>query len=144
MRPTAGKAALRPAQNSRRSSSDRLDPAARRAVPHRDRLDLGDEMVDLRLAAVELDDQQRRRVERIAGVDEGLGGLDGWPVHDLHAAGNDARADDAGDAVAGALDRGEADEQRARAVGGFGRMRTVTSVTTPSMPSEPTVTPSRS
>ena len=33
---------------------------------------------------------------------------------------------------------------KARAPGGFGRMRTVTSVTTPSMPSEPTVTPSRS
>ena len=32
----------------------------------------------------------------------------------------------------------------ARAPGGFGSRRTVTSVTTPSSPSEPTVTPSRS
>ena len=76
MRPTAGNAALRPAQNSSRSVLGPARPAARRAVAHRDRLDLGDEMIDLRLAAVELDDHQGRRVERIAGMDEGLGGFD--------------------------------------------------------------------
>ena len=57
-----------------------------------------DQMVDLRPAAIELHDQQRLDVERIAGVDELLGGMDRGPVHHLHAAWDDARADDIGDA----------------------------------------------
>ena len=60
-------------------------------MPRGDRLHRGDEMIDLGLAAVEFDDQQRLRVQRIAGMDESLGRIDGQPVHDLHAAGNDPR-----------------------------------------------------
>ncbi len=58
-------------------------------------------MVDFSLRTVELDDQQRLDIERIAGVDEILGGLDGVAVHHLHAARNDAGADDGADALAG-------------------------------------------
>ena len=61
----------------------------------RDRLDALDQVIDLGLRAVELDDQQRLDIERIAGMDEFLGGVDRGPVHHLHAAGNDAGADDA-------------------------------------------------
>jgi hypothetical protein len=46
-------------------------------------------MIDLGLAAVELDDQQRLGVERIAGMDEFFGRMDRGPIHHLHAAGND-------------------------------------------------------
>ena len=78
------------------------------------RLDLGDQMIHFGLAAVEFDDQQRFAIERVAGVDEGFGRRDRRPIHDLHSAGNDPAADHRGDAVAGALDCGEADEKRAR------------------------------
>ena len=50
-------------------------------------------------------------------MDEVLGGVDGGFVHHLHAAGNDAGADDGGDAVARRLVRGEPDEEGARAFG---------------------------
>ena len=84
-------------------------------MSRRDRLDRGDQMIDLRRAAVEFDDQQRLGIERIAGVNESLRRLDREPVHDLHAAGNDAGADDRGDAIARAFDAGKTDQQRARA-----------------------------
>ena len=109
-----------------------------------DGLDRRDQMVDLGRAAVEFDDQQGLGVERIAGVDEGLRRLDGELVHHLHAAGNDAGGDDRGDAFAGALDRWQSRSAPPARRSGDGRTRTVTSVTTPSMPSEPTITPSRS
>ena len=94
-------------------------PAARRPMALGDGLDLRYQMIDFGLAAVEFDDQQRLAIERIAGVDEGFGRSDRRPIHDLHAAGNDPAADHIGDAVAGALDRGETDQKRARA----GRLR---------------------
>ena len=47
-------------------------------------------------------------------MDEGFGCGDRRPVHDLHSAGNNPPADHVGDAVAGALHRGEADQNRAR------------------------------
>ena len=100
-------------------------------------------MVDFGARAVELDDQQRLDVERIAGMDEVLGRLDRRAVHHLHAAGNDAGADDPGDAFAAVLGRVKP-INAARADSGFLRMRTVTSVTTPKSPSEPVTTPSRS
>ena len=95
MRPTAGNAALRPAQNSSRSCSDveTLQVTARHS--RGDRLDARDQVIDLGLRPVELDDQQRLDVERIAGMHEFLGRVDRRPVHHLHAAGNDAGADDA-------------------------------------------------
>ena len=52
-------------------------------------------MIDLGLRAVELDDQQRLDVERIAGMDELLDRVDRRAVHHLHAARDDAGADDA-------------------------------------------------
>ena len=71
-------------------------------------------MIDLGWRTVELDDQQRLDVERIAGVDEFLGGMDRGLVHHLHAAGDDAGADDARDAFAGGLDFRKAYHQRTR------------------------------
>src|SRR5262249_54189595 len=70
-------------------------------------------MVDLGLWPVELDDQQRLDVERVAGVDEFLGRMDRRLVHHLHAAWNNARPDDLADARAGILGRGETDEHGA-------------------------------
>ena len=114
MRPTAGNAALRPAQNSSRSCSDVRHLAGDGAAVARDRLDALDQVIDLGLRPVELDDQQRLDVERIAGMHELLGRVDRRPVHHLHAAGDDAGADDARDAVAGVLRAREADQHRAR------------------------------
>ena len=114
MRPTAGNAALRPAQNDSRSWSDVRDPAGGRAVAVGDRLDPLDQVVDLDRRAVEFDDQQRLAFERIAGMDEILGRVDRRTVHHLHAAGNDAGADDVGDALAALLAGRKADQQRAR------------------------------
>ena len=71
-------------------------------------------MIDLGARPVELDDQQRLALQRIAGMDEILRGVDRRAVHHLHAARNDAGADDVGDALAGLLAGGEADQQRAR------------------------------
>ena len=144
MRPTAGNAALRPAQNSSRSSSEvETRQVAARQCPG-DRLDARDQVVDLGLRAVELDDQQRLDVERIAGMHEFLDRMDRRPVHHLHAARDDAGADDPADAFAGVLRTTAKPTSTARAHSGFLRMRTVTSVTTPSRPSEPVMTPSRS
>ena len=61
----------------------------------RDRLDTADQIVDLDAGAIEFDDQQRLDVERIAGMDKGLGGVDRRLVHHLHAARDDAGGDDA-------------------------------------------------
>ena len=114
MRPTAGNAALRPAQNSSRSSSEFETLQRRSSGILGDLVDALDQMIDLGRRTVELDDQQRLDVERIAGVDELLGGVDRGLVHHLHAARNDARADDARDAFAGILGAREADQHRAR------------------------------
>ncbi|MGY4348333.1 hypothetical protein ACVWXM_004800 [Bradyrhizobium sp. GM7.3] len=114
MRPTAGKAAFRPAQNRLRSASEGRDLAGGRAASVRNRLDPRDQLVDLDLGTVELDDEEGLDIERIAGMDEGLRGVDRGLVHHLHAAGNDAGADDARHAFAGRLDLREADHQRAR------------------------------
>ena len=61
-------------------------------------------LIDLDARAVEFDDQKRLDVERIAGMNERLGGVDRGLVHHLHAARNDSGADDVGDAFAGGLD----------------------------------------
>jgi hypothetical protein len=71
-------------------------------------------MVDFRLGAIELDDQQRLDIARIAGVDEIVGGVDRRPVHHLHAAGNDPRGDDGRHGVAGSFAAREAEQQRPR------------------------------
>ena len=114
MRPTAGNAALRPAQNRVALLFGGRNLQRGRAAAPRDRLDPLDQLVDLDAWAVEFDDQQRLDVERIAGMDEGFGGVDRRLVHHLHAAGNDAGADDFGHALAGRLDFRKADHQRPR------------------------------
>ncbi len=144
MRPTAGNAALRPAQNSSRSSSESETRQVDGAAGLGDRLDAGDQVIDLGLRTVELDDQQRLDVERIAGMHEFLGGMDRRPVHHLHAAGDDAGADDLGHAFAGILGARQSRPARRARIPASCRMRTVTSVTTPSSPSEPVMMPSRS
>ena len=93
------------------------DLAARRPARCRDRLDTLDQMIDLGLRAVDLDDQQGFHIERIAGVDEFLDRVDRRPVHHLHAARDDAGADNPADAFAGVLRRRKADQHRAGAFG---------------------------
>ena len=119
MRPTAGNAALRPAQNSSRSSSELDSAAGHRTALHGDVLDPLQEMIDLVLRSVELDNQQRLDVERIAGVDEFFGRGNRRPIHHLHPGRNNARADDLGDARSAILGRIEADEGSARALRPF-------------------------
>ena len=48
------------------------------------------QVVDLGLRALDLDDEQRLDVERIAGVGEGLADLDRRPVHVLDRDRDDA------------------------------------------------------
>ena len=79
-------------------------PAAGRAIALGDGLDLGDQMVDFGLAAVEFDNHERLDIERVARVNKGFGRRHSRPIHDFHSAGNDAFADDLGDAAARALD----------------------------------------
>ena len=50
----------------------------RTALP-RDLLDAIEQMVDFGARAIQLDDQERLDIERIAGMDEFLGGVDGRP-----------------------------------------------------------------
>ena len=51
-----------------------------------------DEVGDLLLRALDLDDQQRLDVERVAGMGERLAHLDRRPVHVLDRDRDDARA----------------------------------------------------
>jgi hypothetical protein len=83
--PTAGKAALRPAQKASRSASSfEIRQVVDRAIGDRDRAVI---RWSHSAGAIELDDQQRLDIERIADLDEGLGGVDRGTVHHLHAAG---------------------------------------------------------
>ncbi len=88
--------------------------ASYRAAALGDVLHALEQMIDLILRTIELDDQQGLDVERIAGMDELLGGGDGGTVHHFHAAGNDAGADDPGDAFAAVLGSRKTDQRRAR------------------------------
>ena len=91
------------------------DPAGQRAALRGDRLDPRQQVIDLDLRAVELDDQQCLDIERIAGMDELLDGVDRRAVHHLHAARYDAGPDDPGHAVARMLGSREAHQHGARA-----------------------------
>ena len=71
-------------------------------------------MIDFGRGAIEFDDQQSLDIERVADIDESLGGVDRRPVHHLHPTRNDAGSDHRGNAIAGILGRGEPDQQRAR------------------------------
>jgi hypothetical protein len=116
MRPTAGKRPSGPPR-TRRSASELetrqvVEPLARYRLHSRYQI------VDLRRRAVEFHDQQRLDIERIAGVDKILGRVDRRAVHHLHAAGDNAGADDVGDTLAALLAGRKPDQQRAR-VSGF-------------------------
>ena len=72
----------------------------------------------LGFAPLDLDDQHRLDVERIAGVGEVLADRDRRPVHVFHRHRHDARADDRRDAAARVGAGIEAEQHRARAFGG--------------------------
>ncbi len=91
-------------------------PAGHRPAFARDRQNPIQQMIDLGVRTVQLDDQQCLDVERIAGVNEFLRGVDRRPVHHLHAGGDDAGADDARNTFAAVLRGGKADEGCARAL----------------------------
>ena len=114
----APKADLRPFQIAALSVADcemrRVDGLKASAIVG----DPADQIGDLRLGALDLDDQQRLDVERIAGMGEGLADLDRRPVHVFDRDRNDAGADDRRDAGAGGLGRLEAHQHRPRAFGG--------------------------
>ena len=74
--------------------------------------------VHLGLAALDLDDQHRLDVERIAGVGEILADRDRRPVHVFHRHRHDSRADDRRHAAARVGAGIEAEQHRARAFGG--------------------------
>ena len=73
-------------------------------------------VVDLRLRAFDLDDQQRLAIG-VVRPDMRLGRLDHQPVHVLDRHRQDAGLDDVGDAGAGHLGAVEADQHRPRALG---------------------------
>ena len=93
------------------------DPDRAGAALARDRADHLDQMLDLGGRPVQLADQERLDVERVAGVAEILGGADRRPVHHLEPARNDAVGDDRSDAVAALLGGWKADQQRLRGLG---------------------------
>ncbi len=64
----------------------------------RDLFDKTTQMVNLDRRSVEFDDEQRFRLARIANMDKILRRLDRGLIHHFHAARNDARRDNAGDA----------------------------------------------
>ena len=82
--------------------------------------DPADERIHLAGRAVQFADHQRSGVARIAAGLEVLRGDDGRVVHHLHAARNDARGDDVGDAIRARLDAREREQQAAGRLG-FGQ-----------------------
>ena len=76
----------------------------------------GELVLDLRVRALDLDDQHRLDIERVAGLGEGLADLDGRAVHVFQRHRDDAGADDRGDARARHRSRIETDQGRARAL----------------------------
>ena len=142
MRPAAGNAALRPAQNTRRSSS-LVETFSVVELFFARFCDTGKQVIHLGFRPVQLDNQQRLDFARIAGMDEVLRGVDGGAVHHFHAAGDDARADNVGDALAGLFAGSKADQ---RGAGGFGLLQDAHGDfgDDASRPSEPVIRPRRS
>ncbi len=79
--------------------------------------DVAQQAGDLLLVALDLDDEQRLDVERVAGFGIGLDDRDRRPVHIFDGDGDDPRADDGGNALSGRLARGKADQHRPRRLG---------------------------
>src|SRR5262249_32670410 len=65
---------------------------------------------DLLVGAFHLHDQQRRHIERIAGLGEVLADVDRRLVHEFDGHRYDASSDDGGDALAGGLTRIKAEQ----------------------------------
>ena len=84
--------------------------------------DLGnpvEKRVDLVVGALDLDDEERLDVERIARGDEMLADVNRGPVHEFERDRNDAGGDDRGDASACVLVGAKAEQHRPRAFGRF-------------------------
>ena len=109
-----------------------------------DRGDLGELRLHFGFRTFDLDDQHRLDVERIAGMGEAFADFDRELVHIFHRDGDEAGADDRGDALARVLGRSRSRTGRAARLPPRGSRRTVASVTMPSWPSEPMTRPSRS
>ncbi len=101
MRPTAGKAALRPAQKRRRSASDCETRISPRAGGSQHLGDAGNFLGDFFRRAVGFAEQDGRRVEVVAGLDVGLDGGGRRLVHHLQPGRDDAGGDDRRHRVAG-------------------------------------------
>ena len=104
-RPTAENADLRPFHIASRSAGVLRDADVVGAGRADQRFEIDELRVDVGGLALELDQQDRRRVEGIAGVDGGFRRLDRQVVHDLHGPGQQPGADDARHRVAGGLER---------------------------------------
>ena len=87
-----------------------------RVLLARDRLDPADQMLDLGRRPIQFNNQQRRHVLRVAGLNEFLGGLDGEGVHHFHAARNNSVGDNRSHAIAAFLITVEAQQH---CLGGF-------------------------
>ena len=86
MAPTAGKEFLRPAQNRRRSVLALGDLEECGTPIAGNRRHALDQVIDFRLGAVELTNQQRSGIPRISAGLEVLGSDDGHAVHHLEAS----------------------------------------------------------
>ena len=109
---------MRPFQICALSIADIDSRIARTPMRPGDRGDLGELGRHLGFAALDLDDQHRLDVERIAGMGEILADLDRGPVHVFHRHRHDAGADDRRDAAARVGAGIEAEQHRPRALGG--------------------------
>ena len=69
-------------------------------------------------AALDLDDQHGFGVQWVAGMGEGLAGVDGGAVHEFQRDGDNAGGDDGIDALAGDFVRREGGQHRPRTFGG--------------------------
>ena len=145
MRPMAPNAFLRPCQSRARSAASVATRTARAPASRQKRVDARGVLIESGCRAVQLDEQDRRRVGRIAGgVDRRLDRLDRRRVHHLERGRHDPGRDDRRHGLAAASTRREIGEQRAHRLRDCATSRTVTSSATPKQPSDPMNAPSRS
>ena len=133
----APSAILRPFQ--RRSRSARSVAERTSVAPDSGQIghDLFAGATDVVGKAIDLDQEHRAGVHRVAGVIGRLDGLDGEVVHHLQRGRHDAGGDDARRGVGRRLDVGKW-RSRTSVASGVGVSRTIALVTMPSVPSEPT------
>ena len=92
------------------------DLQARRVEGLRDRDDAGEHVLAFLVGALDLDDEHRLGIARVAGLREILGDQDRLAVHVFHGDRDDAGRDDRRRAGPGILHRGEAEQGWARAL----------------------------